>query len=314
MISESLDDCISKFEKWKLEIESKGLRVNSKKTKFMLLGSENLRDPGAFPCNVCRKGVGVNSVFCSTCSHWVHKRFSGLTGRLKDQAYDCPRCLNLAPPLDYRLIEEVIVGNATMDVEPKFCYLGNMSCAGGGCELAVITRFSVTWGKFKKLLPILTSKHSTLELRGKLYTSCVYSALLYGSENWAPTVAVLRRLQRNDRSMIRWICGVKPKDRSPSSIFLKKLKITDIKTLLQNRRLRWYGHVRRSFMCIKDVLELPLPRGRSRSRPAKTWLSCVEKDMESYDLENVDLLNRAEWRKCISRLLYTPATGTPTAV
>ena len=44
----------------------------------------------------------------------------------------------------------------------------------------------------------------------------------------------------------------------------------------------------------------PLPGGRSRGRPAKTWSSCVEKDMESYDLENADPLNRAEWRKCIS--------------
>ena len=67
-------------------------------------------------------------------------------------------------------------------------------------------------------------------------------------------------------------------------------------------------------MCIKDVLELPLPGGRSRGRPAKTWLSFVEKDMESYGLKNADPLNKAEWRKCISRLLYTPATGTPTAI
>ena len=116
LISKSLDDCISKFEKWKLEIEIKRMRVNSKKTKFMLLGSENLKDSGAFPCSVCRKGVSVNSVFCSTCFHWVHKRCSGLTGRLKDQAYVCPRCLNLAPPLDYRPITEIIVGNATMYV------------------------------------------------------------------------------------------------------------------------------------------------------------------------------------------------------
>ena len=67
-------------------------------------------------------------------------------------------------------------------------------------------------------------------------------------------------------------------------------------------------------MCIKDVLKLPLSEGRFRGKPAKTWLSCVEKDMKFYGLENTDLLNRAEWRKCISRLLYTPATGTPTAV
>ena len=94
------------------------------------------------------------------------------------------------------------------------------------------------------------------------------SAWLYGSKNCAPTVAVLQRLQRNDRSMIRRICGVKPKDRSSSSVFLTKLKIPDIGTLLQSLRLRWYGHVRRSFMCIKDVLELPLPGGCSRGRLA----------------------------------------------
>ena len=42
---------------------------SKKKTEFMLLGSEYLRDSGAFPCSVCRKGVGVNSVFGSTRSH-----------------------------------------------------------------------------------------------------------------------------------------------------------------------------------------------------------------------------------------------------
>ena len=72
--------------------------------------------------------------------------------------------------------------------------------------------------------------------------------------------------------------------------------------------------VRRSSMCIKDVLELLLPEGRTRGRPAKTWLNCVEKDMESYGLENANPFNRAEWRKCISLLLYTPATETPTAI
>ena len=81
---------------------------------------------------------------------------------------------------------------------------------------------------------------------------------------------VLIGLQCNDRSMIHWICGVKPKDGSPSSVFLTKLEIPDVGTLLQSRRLRWCGHVRRSSMCIKDVLELPLLGGRFRGRPAKT--------------------------------------------
>ena len=85
-----------------------------------------------------------------------------------------------------------------------------------------------------------------MESRGKLNTSCVRFVLLCGSENWATTVAFLQRLQRNDRPMIHWICGVKPKDRSSSSAFLTKLKIPDIGTLLQSLHRRWCGHVQRA--------------------------------------------------------------------
>ena len=35
---------------------------------------------------------------------------------------------------------EVEVGNKKLEVVPEFCYLGDMLSAGGGCELAAITR------------------------------------------------------------------------------------------------------------------------------------------------------------------------------
>ena len=130
-----------------------------------------------------------------------------------------------------------------MDVVPSFCYLGDMLSAGGGCDLAVTTRCSVAWGKFRKLLPILTSKHVSLKTCGKLFSSCVHSAMLHGSETWAPTVLVLQRLQRNDRSMIRWICNTRARDWVPSSELLAKLGIIDITLLLHAHHLRWLGHL-----------------------------------------------------------------------
>ena len=61
-------------------------------------------------------------------------------------------------------------------------------------------------------------------------------------------------------------------------------------------------------MCIKNVLEFPLLESRSRGRPAKNLLSCVEKNMEFYGLENADTLNKAEWSVladcCIPQLQY----------
>ena len=99
-----------------------------------------------------------------------------------------------------------------LDVVSNFCYLGDMLCDGGGCKLAMVTRCSTAWGKFKRLLPILTSKHVSLRTRGKVFNACVHSALLHGSETWASTAPDLQRLRLNDRSMVRWICGVRDDD------------------------------------------------------------------------------------------------------
>ena len=101
-----------------------------------------------------------------------------MTERLIDQVYVFPRCLNLTQPLDKKSIKEVTVGNATMDAQPKFCYPDDMLCVGGGCELAVITRCSVAWDKFKKLLLLLISKHITLESRVKLHILCAFCLVI----------------------------------------------------------------------------------------------------------------------------------------
>ena len=125
--------------------------------------------------------------------------------------YVCPRCRGQTRPIDSRTVTQVDVDGTLLDVEASFCYLGDMLRAGGGFSLAIITRCCTALGKFKKLLPILTSKHISLTVRGKVFDACVRSAL-HGSETWAPTASDLQRLRRIDRSMIRWICGFKPHD------------------------------------------------------------------------------------------------------
>ena len=67
-----------------------------KETKFMISGAglDMLRDCGDFPCTVCQSGVGANSISCSQYKLWVHKKCSGIKGRLNvNPDYVCPRCL-----------------------------------------------------------------------------------------------------------------------------------------------------------------------------------------------------------------------------
>jgi len=43
--------------------------------------------------------------------------------------------------------------------------------------------------------------------------------------------------------MVRWMCNVKVQDRVPSKELRERLGIDDIILMLQQNRLRWYGHV-----------------------------------------------------------------------
>ena len=114
-----------------------------------------------------------------------------------------------------------------LDVEADFIYLGNDLDAGGGCELAIATRCCVAWGKFRKLLPVLTTKHLSLKTRGSVFEARVRKAMLQCGETWAPNAADLQRLHHNDRSMIRWICGADTSDEFPSTTLLLKLGIKE---------------------------------------------------------------------------------------
>ena len=204
VMADSLEECIAKLKACKEGMEHKGLRVNMKKTKLMVSGPglDLLCESGAFPCAVCRSGVRVNFIECSKCKNWVHKKCSGVRGRLvEDPAYVCPRCSDQAQPIDNRPVTHVDVDGTLLDVEPNFCYLGDMLCAGGGCKLL--------WyclGNFKRLLPILTSNHVSLRTRWKVFNACVRSALLHGSETWS----VLRQTYTGFAGMTdQWISGVR---------------------------------------------------------------------------------------------------------
>ena len=83
-------------------------------------------------------------------------------------------------------------------------------------DAAVEARIRIRWNKFGQLVPLLTSKDVSLIMRGRLYSSCVRSSMLHGSETWAVRKENEVALQQVEIRMVRWMCGVKLKDRFPS--------------------------------------------------------------------------------------------------
>ena len=96
LLAETEEDLVVKIKRWKEGMELKGLRVNMGKTKVMCcnVGFEQMENSGRWPCGVCRKGVGANSIVCTVCKQWVHRRCSGLSGSLRVVVgFKCSKCV-----------------------------------------------------------------------------------------------------------------------------------------------------------------------------------------------------------------------------
>ena len=108
-------------------------------------------------------------------------------------------------------------------------------------------------------------------------------------------------LQRAEMRMVRWMCGVKLKDRLPSKELRERLGVDDIALVLQHNRLRWYGHVLRkddddwARKCMEHKVEGSRPRGR----PKKTWKEVLREDCQARKLNKEDAMDRCKWRKMI---------------
>jgi len=77
-----------------------------------------------------------------------------------------------------------IGASANLEVVDKLCYLGDMLSVDGDADAAAEARIRIGWNKFRQLAPLLTNRDIPLIRRGRLYSSCVRSSILHGSETW----------------------------------------------------------------------------------------------------------------------------------
>jgi hypothetical protein len=301
LMAESKEELIAKIELWKEGMERKGLRVNMGKTKVMKsqFSAAPGVDSGKWPCGVCRKGVGLNSVVCGVCKKWVHKKCSGVKGKLKlDVKFTCLVCVE-GGCRDCSQEKKVSLGGAgSPEGVDKFCYLGDMIGCGAGAADAVRMRVKCAWGKFRELYPILTVRGMSLKMKGKIYGACVQSVMVYGSETWALKVSDMQQLERTERMMVRWMCGVTLKHRLRSQDLMERLDIVGVAERVRRGRLRWFGHVERKNAddWVTKCRDLVVEGGKSRGRNRKTWLECVEGDMFKLGLSRVDAQDRVVWK------------------
>jgi len=71
--------------------------------------------------------------------------------------------------------------------------------------------------------------------------------------------------------------------------------------ILQQNRLRWYGHVLRKEDTdwVKKSMEYEVEGSTPRGTPKRTWKEVVQKDCQARNLNKEDAMDRGRWKKLI---------------
>ena len=298
LMGETMEELIENFNEWREAFESKGMGVNLEKTKLMVSGiEEETFDRKIDPCGVCGTRVMSNSVLCTECGKWVHSR---CTDKKKFAVYlnknfVCKKYTSVVKNLEGP-DEKLCDGLQTIT---KFTYLGDRLNTTGGCEIAVTARSRIGWIKFRECSEILKGRRFSLKMKGKIYKSCVRSAMLYGSEAWCLREKEMEILRRTERAVIRGMCGVKLLDQRNSEELMDMFGIKEsLDRMAQASSMRWYGHLLRKAdeNVILKTLKFEVSGSRGRGRPKQTWKKQVKNEMKKNGLVKEDACDRTKWR------------------
>jgi len=156
------------------------MRVNMNETKVTISGEWQtvMQKATRWPCGVCGRCVGSNSIQCTSCKKWVHRKCSGIKGSMNKvmKTFICRGCVISVTSTGRTSVD--IGGDANVELVDKFCYLDNMLRVDGDADAVVEARIDIGWNKFRQLVPLLTNMDISLIMRqGSLGLGDIISVL-----------------------------------------------------------------------------------------------------------------------------------------
>lgn len=181
----------------------------------------------------------------------------------------------------------------------KFKYLGFTITKTATTEDEIKSRLGQARTCIKQLHPIIWNTHITKNTKHKIYNTMVRSIMTYGAEIWVVNKKIKGNINAVEMEYWRRCCGLTRMDRVSNEEIRRRMGVDKtIITYIEEKRLQWYGHVRRAGdeRWIKRVTEWSPIGRRKRGRPRRSWRDEIDDDMERRNLEDGDWENREEWK------------------
>ena len=97
--------------------------------------------------------------------------------------------------------------------EKEYKYLGSMVQESGGCEREVKKRVQAGWNGWRRLSGVICDRKLPAKVKGKVYSSVVIPAMVYGLETVAVTKKQVEEMEVAEIKILRFAMGVTKKDK-----------------------------------------------------------------------------------------------------
>ena len=183
----------------------------------------------------------------------------------------------------------------------EFKYLGLTVQESGGCEREIKRRVQAGWNGWRRVSGVICNRRLPARVKGKVYSSVVRPAMVYGIETIAVTKKQVEEMEVAEMKMLRFAIGVTRKDKIRKKYIRSTVKVERLGMKMSEGRLRWYGHVmkRDQEYIGRKMMDMELPGKRKRGRPKRRFLDVAKEDMREVGAKETDVEDRKVWRMMI---------------
>ena len=243
-----------------------------------------------------------NIVICEETREEVERRFESWRYALERRGMKVSRskteylCINGGNDNETVKMEDTKVPRVK-----EFKYLGPTVQESGGCEREVKKSVQAGWNGWRKVSRVICDRRLPARVKGKVYSSVVRPAMVYGLETIAVTKKQVEEMEVAEIKVLRFVMGVTRKDKIRNEYIRSTVKIERLGMKMREGRLRWYGYVmRRDQEYVgKKMMEMELPGKRKRGRLKRRFLDVVKEGMGEVGAKETDVEDRKVWRMMI---------------
>ena len=201
-------------------------------------------------------------------------------------------------------MEDLILDNKTIEACEEYTYLGVKIDSKGRCEKEIQDRINKGKKVIGALNPILWSNNITKKGKKLIHNTIFESIISYGSEVWQLNQKQKNKLLVTEMDFWRRSARVSRQDRIRNERIRDIMGVgEDIVEKIEQKQLRWYGHVERMppERIPRMVLQwIPTDR-RKRGRPKCSWIQGIHRAMSDRNLQVGDWNDRETWRQGTGR-------------